>query len=102
VFGCTGGQIFWSTYGTYAEYCSAHESTLQPIPSSMSYQEAAAVPLAAMTAWQALQPSMPLQGKRVLVHAGAGGVGHYAIQVRLLLSAWPGRQLSCMTVPHPQ
>jgi NADPH:quinone reductase-like Zn-dependent oxidoreductase len=68
----------------------------------MSYQEAAAVPLAAMTAWQALQPSMPLQGKRVLVHAGAGGVGHYAIQVRLLLSAWPGRQLSCTTVPHPQ
>jgi NADPH:quinone reductase-like Zn-dependent oxidoreductase len=102
VYGLTGQHAFWSTYGTYAQYVCTHESTLQPIPSSMSYQEAAAVPLAAMTAWQALQPSMPLQGKRVLVHAGAGGVGHYAIQVRLLLSAWPGRQLSCMTVPHPQ
>lgn len=81
VFGCTGHQIFWSTYGTYAEYCSAHESTLAPIPAGLSYQEAAAVPLAAMTAWQALEPSMPLQGKRVLVHAGAGGVGHFAIQI---------------------
>ena len=72
VFGCTGHQAFWSTYGTYAEYVSAHESTLQPIPSQLSFQEAAAVPLAAMTAWQAMEPSMPLQGKRVLVHAGAG------------------------------
>jgi NADPH:quinone reductase-like Zn-dependent oxidoreductase len=72
VFGCTGHQIFWSTYGTYAEYVSAHESTLSPMPPGLSFNEAAAVPLAAMTAWQALQPSMPLKGKRVLVHAGAG------------------------------
>jgi hypothetical protein len=71
----------WSTYGTYAQFVSAAESTLQPIPAGLSYQEAAAVPLAAMTAWQAMQPSMPLQGKRVLVHAGAGGVGHFAIQI---------------------
>jgi NADPH:quinone reductase-like Zn-dependent oxidoreductase len=76
VFGVTGQQAFWSTYGTYAEYVSAHESTLQPIPSQLSFQEAAAVPLAAMTAWQAMEPSMPLQGKRVLVHAGAGGVSY--------------------------
>jgi NADPH:quinone reductase-like Zn-dependent oxidoreductase len=87
VFGCTGQQIFWSTYGTYAQVVSAHESTLQPIPAGCSYQEAAAVPLAAMTAWQALEPSMPLQDKRVLVHAGAGGVGHFAIQVGLVAEA---------------
>jgi NADPH:quinone reductase-like Zn-dependent oxidoreductase len=73
----------WSTYGTYAEVVCTHESALAPIPAGCSYQQAAAVPLAAMTAWQALEPSMPLQDKRVLVHAGAGGVGHFAIQVGL-------------------
>jgi NADPH:quinone reductase-like Zn-dependent oxidoreductase len=81
VYALTGQHAFWSTYGTYAQYVCTHESTLAPIPSGLSYQEAAAVPLAAMTAWQALEPSMPLQGKRVLVHAGAGGVGHFAIQI---------------------
>ena len=73
MYALTGQHAFWSTYGTYAEYVSAHESTLVPIPPALSFQEAAAVPLAAMTAWQAMEPSMPLQGKRVLVHAGAGG-----------------------------
>eukprot|EP00879_Flechtneria_rotunda_P005960 GHRR01006266.1.p1 GENE.GHRR01006266.1~~GHRR01006266.1.p1 ORF type:complete len:338 (+),score=95.80 GHRR01006266.1:261-1274(+) len=67
--------------GTYAEYAVAHESTILPIPEGFSFSQAAAVPLAAMTAYQAMQPSMPLAGKRVLVHAGAGGVGHYAIQI---------------------
>lgn len=74
MFGFTGQHVFWSTYGTYATYVSAAESTLLPVPAGLSLQEAAAVPLAAMTAWQAMQPSMPLQGKRVLVHAGAGGL----------------------------
>jgi NADPH:quinone reductase-like Zn-dependent oxidoreductase len=81
VFGCTGHQIFWSTYGTYAEYVVTHQSTLQHIPDNTSFQEAAAVPLAAMTAWQAVESSMPLTGKRVLVHAGAGGVGSFAVQI---------------------
>ena len=67
MFGFTGQHVFWSTYGTYAQYVSAHESTLLPIPKDLSFQEAAAVPLAAMTAWQAMQPSMPLAGKRVLM-----------------------------------
>lgn len=73
VFALTGQHAFWSTYGTYAQYVCAAESTLQPLPRPLSFHEAAAVPLAAMTAWQAMEPSMPLEGKRVLVHAGAGG-----------------------------
>eukprot|EP00878_Enallax_costatus_P006054 GHUV01006350.1.p1 GENE.GHUV01006350.1~~GHUV01006350.1.p1 ORF type:complete len:220 (+),score=69.53 GHUV01006350.1:308-967(+) len=81
VFGCTGQQAPWSTYGTYAEYVVAPESTLLPIPERTSFHEAASVPLAAMTAWQAVESSMPLSGKRVLVHAGAGGVGSFAIQI---------------------
>ncbi|KAF8059109.1 BST1 [Scenedesmus sp. PABB004] len=81
VFGCTGTQAFWCTYGTYAEVVVAHESCLLPIPEGLSDEEAAAVPLAAMTAWQALAPAMPLAGKAVLVHAGAGGVGGFALQI---------------------
>ena len=86
----TGQHAFWSTYGTYAQFVCTHESTLAPIPAGLSYQEAAAVPLAAMTAWQALEPSMPLQGKRVLVHAGAGVWG--TLQSRLprrRVRLWP-------------
>jgi NADPH-dependent curcumin reductase CurA len=60
---------------------SAPEDTLAPIPPGTPFEAAAAVPLAALTAWQCLEPRMPLEGKRVLVHAGAGGVGSFAIQV---------------------
>lgn len=40
------------------------------------------MPCAGLTAWQALEPAMPLAGKRVLIHGGAGGVGGFAVQVR--------------------
>lgn len=60
---------------------SAKVTTLALIPEGVPFKEAAAVPLAAMTAWQAMAPSMPLAGKRVLVHAGAGGVGSFGVQV---------------------
>lgn len=81
VFGCTGQQMFNFKYGTYAELVSAPERTLTLIPEGVTFEAAAAVPLAAMTAWQALEARMPLEGKSVLVHAGAGGVGSFAIQI---------------------
>ncbi len=81
VFGCTGQQIFNDPYGTYAELVSAKESTLAHVPEGVGLDAAAGVPLAAMTAWQALAPSMPLAGKRVLVHGGSGGVGGFGIPV---------------------
>lgn len=81
VFGCTGQQMFHNRYGTYAELVSAPASTLAPIPEGVSFEAAAATPLAALTAWQCLEPRMPLAGKRVLVHAGSGGVGSFAIQI---------------------
>ncbi|PNH05219.1 Reticulon-4-interacting protein 1, mitochondrial [Tetrabaena socialis] len=80
VFGCTG-QILSDPWGTYAELVSAKEDRLLAIPDGVSFEQAAAMPIAGMTAWQALAPSMPLQGKRVLVHAGAGGIGHFAVQI---------------------
>ncbi|KAI8468435.1 MAG: alcohol dehydrogenase [Monoraphidium minutum] len=81
VFGCTGQHFFTCRYGTYAELVSTPERTLALIPEGVSWEDAAAAPLAGMTAWQALAPRMPLAGKRVLVHAGAGGVGSFAVQI---------------------
>ncbi|QLG40342.1 MULTISPECIES: NADP-dependent oxidoreductase [unclassified Paenibacillus] len=69
-------------FGTYAEYTAVDEHLLAKLPDSISYEEAAAVPLAGLTAWQALFTHGHLEeGETVLIHAGAGGVGIYAIQL---------------------
>jgi NADPH:quinone reductase-like Zn-dependent oxidoreductase len=58
-------------------------------PSSVSHIEAAAVPLAALTAWQGMVDHGGLKsGQRVLIHGGAGGVGHFAIQIAKAKGAW--------------
>lgn len=67
--------------GSAAEYVVAPDSNLVKIPPNVSFDEAAGIPIAGMTAWQALEKSMPLKGKQVLIHAGAGGVGSFAIQI---------------------
>ena len=68
--------------GCYADYVTAPESELVPKPSSLSHTEAAALPLASLTAWQALFDTARLEaGQSVLVHAAAGGVGHMAVQL---------------------
>lgn len=67
--------------GAYQELCVLPASAVAPKPASLSYAEAAAVPLAALTAWQALETAGATVGMRVLVHAGAGGVGHFAVQL---------------------
>jgi NADPH:quinone reductase-like Zn-dependent oxidoreductase len=81
VFSLTGLQEFWRPYGAYCEYASVPIDRLAHLPPSLSPRAAAAVPLAGMTAWQALTPAMPLRGKRVLVHAACGGVGCFAVQI---------------------
>lgn len=69
-------------FGTYAEYTAVDEHLLATVPDSISFEEAAAVPLAGLTAWQALFTHGSLkEGETVLIHAGAGGVGIYAIQL---------------------
>lgn len=69
--------------GCYSEASAVPTSALAAPPASMPLTEAAAVPLVALTAWQtlALAPDEAVKGKRVLVHAGAGGVGHVALQL---------------------
>jgi len=73
--------------GAYAQYIAVRQSELALKPKSLHHIRAAAVPLAALTAWQALFDVAQLQpGQRVLIHAGSGGVGHYAVQ----LAKWKG------------
>lgn len=67
--------------GTYAEYITVPAICLARKPRSLSHVEAAGVPLAAMTAWGAVvDVAKAHEGQRILIHAGAGGVGHFAIQ----------------------
>src|SRR5260370_21083731 len=66
----------------YSEYVAAPVADLAHKPQKLTHQEAAGVPLAALTAWQALFDTAHLQaGQTVLITGGAGGVGHYAIQL---------------------
>ncbi|WP_068498274.1 NADP-dependent oxidoreductase [Paenibacillus kribbensis] len=68
--------------GSYMEYVAVEEDHLAVIPESLSFEEAGAVPTVALTAWQALFEHGRLQpGERILIHAGAGGVGHAAVQL---------------------
>jgi NADPH:quinone reductase-like Zn-dependent oxidoreductase len=70
-----------TAHGGYAEYVALNAEVCASKPKSLNHVEAAAVPLAAMTAWQGLFDHGQLRsGQRVLIHGGAGGVGHFAIQ----------------------
>jgi len=74
--------------GAYAEFVTAPSRHFARKPASIGHAEAAALPLAALTAWQALVDTAGVQaGQRVLVHAAAGGVGHLAVQFAKHLGA---------------
>ena len=68
--------------GAYADYIAVKADEVAFKSSKLSFEQAAALPLAGITAWQCLVDVGQLQaGQRVLIHAGAGGVGHLAIQI---------------------
>src|SRR6516164_8757076 len=68
--------------GGYAQYALVTEREAAPKPKSLTYVEAAAVPIVAMIAWQALVDTAKLStGQTVLIHGGSGGVGSFAIQI---------------------
>ncbi|MGW6707642.1 NADP-dependent oxidoreductase [Streptomyces sp. NPDC054956] len=68
--------------GGYAEYVVGAARHFAPKPASLDHVQAAALPLAALTAWQALVDTAAVApGQRVLIHAAAGGVGHLAVQI---------------------
>lgn len=69
-------------WGTYAEFVAVPEENCAPKPKTLSFEQAAALPLAGLTAYQALFTAACLrEHETVLIHAGAGGVGHFALQL---------------------
>ena len=70
----------------YSEYVAAPESHLAKIPQGVSFEDAAATTLAALTALQVLEGRVK-ENDKVLIHAGSGGVGHFAIQIAKSLGA---------------
>jgi NADPH2:quinone reductase len=80
VYFCNGG--IGGHPGTYAERATVDERFAAPKPESLDFTQAAAAPLVAITAWEALFDRAGLSSdQRALVHAGAGGVGHMAVQL---------------------
>lgn len=85
--------------GGYAEYHAAAADIVAKKPATLSHVEAAAVPLAGGTAWEAIVRRLAVEvGETVLIHGGAGGVGSFAVQIakasgaRVLASAGPDNQ----------
>jgi NADPH2:quinone reductase len=80
VYFCNGG--IGDEAGTYAEYTTLHEDYCAAPPANISLEDAAALPLAYITTWEALVERVDLQsGQTLLIHAAAGGVGHLAVQL---------------------
>jgi NADPH:quinone reductase-like Zn-dependent oxidoreductase len=74
--------------GSHAEYVAGPARAFARKPGNIDHVQAAALPLVALTAWQALADTARLQpGQRVLIHAAAGGVGHVAVQIAKALGA---------------
>lgn len=77
-----GMPKFQAAARAYAEYVVAPAEELVATPANLDDEHAAAIPLAALTAWQALVETGNVQaGQRVLIHAAGGGVGHFAVQI---------------------
>lgn len=74
--------------GSFAELISMNEDAVAMMPKNLTMEEAASIPLVALTAWQALIERANLKkGQKVLIHAGSGGVGTFAIQLAKHLGA---------------
>jgi len=82
------GDLSGCGFGGFAEYVAVPESVLSPKPSNLGFTEAAAVPMAAVTALQALRDKGAVgPGKRVLINGASGGVGTFAVQIAKVLGA---------------
>ncbi|WMT43183.1 NADP-dependent oxidoreductase [Paenibacillus sp. D2_2] len=78
-----------SRIGTLAEYIAVHEEDISLKPHNLSFVEAASIPLVGLTTYQAFTDIMNLQkGQKILIHAGAGGVGTFAIQLAKLMGLY--------------
>jgi 2-desacetyl-2-hydroxyethyl bacteriochlorophyllide A dehydrogenase len=75
------GEVFAGGMGSFAEYVAVHQDALALKPSNISFEQAAAVPLAAVTALQGLRKGQIQSGQKVLVNGASGGVGTFAVQI---------------------
>src|SRR5215216_4556225 len=77
-----GNEVFGMIHGGFAEYACAPENALVLKPSNLSFEAAAAVPMAAVTALQGLRDTGQIQpGQKVLINGASGGVGTFAVQI---------------------
>ncbi len=83
-----GDEVFGTASGAFAEYATASEDRLAPKPRNLTFEQAAAIPVAGITALQGLRDKTQLRpGQRVLIHGAGGGVGTFAVQVAKALGA---------------
>jgi NADPH:quinone reductase-like Zn-dependent oxidoreductase len=83
-----GDEVLGFCRGAFAEYAGAKADKVVPKPSSLTFEEAAAIPMAALTALQALVDVARVQGgQRVLINGAGGGIGTYAVQIAAALGA---------------
>jgi NADPH:quinone reductase-like Zn-dependent oxidoreductase len=83
-----GDEVFGTRYGSLAELFHGRERNFVPKPSNLTYEEAAAIPMAGVTALQGLRDRGQLQtGQRILINGAAGGVGTFAVQIAKWLGA---------------
>jgi len=77
-----GDEVFGWRDGAFAEYVSAAEDNFAPLPAGLTFEQAAAVPMAALTALQAVRDQGQVQpGQQVLINGASGGVGTFAVQI---------------------
>jgi NADPH:quinone reductase-like Zn-dependent oxidoreductase len=83
-----GDQVFGTCSGAFAEYVCTSESALVMKPDNVTFEQAAAVPIAALTALQGLRDKGKIQpGQKVLINGASGGVGTFAVQIAKSLGA---------------
>jgi NADPH:quinone reductase-like Zn-dependent oxidoreductase len=83
-----GDEVFGGAAGAYAEYVAANTRAIARKPASVSFEEAASLPIAAITALQALRDHGQLQaGQKILINGASGGVGTYAVQIAKSMGA---------------
>ena len=84
----TGDEVFGACNGAFAEYACGRESAFAIKPGNVSFEQAASVPVAALTALQGFRDKAQLQpGQKVLINGAAGGVGTFAVQIAKTLGA---------------
>lgn len=92
-----GDEVFGTAPGAFAEYASAHERAVVTKPSGISFEEAAAIPVAGVTALQALRDHGGVRaGHKVLINGAGGGVGTFAVQIAKVL----GARVTAVTSTH--